>query len=117
MTVPGIFCILEEGGILDFKYWLMYLGASLLVWVIAALLNHWRMCKDPDNKTVPGYLVFILTIILAFLAFPATLLLTGLVESLLMRHLSGKDEPSYKHGYYNGYHDCLDGSPYNSDMK
>ena len=100
-----------------FEYCLMYLGASFLVWVVAALLNHWHMCKDPDNLTVPGFLVFILTIILAFLAFPATLLLTFGIESLLVQRLSGKDEESYKRGYYNGYHDCLDGRPYNSDMK
>ena len=76
---------------MSFRYWLMYLGASLLIYVVASLLNHWRMCKDPDNKTVSGSLVFILTIILGILAFPATLLLMGLVERLLMKRLFGKD--------------------------
>lgn len=70
LTVSVYFCILVEGGILSFRYWLMYLGASLLIYVVAALLNHWRMCKDPDNKTVSGSLVFILTIILGHPCFP-----------------------------------------------
>ena len=117
MTVSVYFCILVEGGILSFRYWLMYLGASLLIYVVAALLNHWRMCKDPDNKTVSGSLVFILTIILGILAFPATLLLMGLVEHLLMKRFSGKDEESYRHGYFNGYDDGSKHMPYDSSMK
>lgn len=102
---------------MSFRYWLMYLGASLLIYVVAFLLNHWRMCKDPDNKTVPGLLAFILTIILGFLAFPATLLLMGLVEPLLIKRLSGKDEESYRYGYYNGYDDGSKHMPYDSSMK
>lgn len=117
MTTPVTFCILNKGDILSFRYWLMYLGASLLVYVFAALLNHWRMCNDPDNKTVLGLLVFILTIILGVLAFPATLLLMGLVERLLIKRLSGKDEESYRHGYFNGYDDGSKHMPYDSSMK
>lgn len=102
---------------MDFRDWLMYLGASLLIYVIAALLNHWRMCKDPDNKMVLGLLAFILTILLGILAFPATLLLMGLVEHLLMKRLSGNDEESYRHGYFNGYDDGSKHMPYDSSMK
>ena len=102
---------------MELKYWLMYLGASLLVWVVAALLNHWRMRRDPDNRTFLGHFVFIVTIVLCFLAFPATLLLTFLVNPLLVGRLSGKDEESYKHGYFNGYDDCSKHLPYDSSMK
>jgi hypothetical protein len=41
----------------------------------------------------------------------------GLVERLLMKRLSGKDEESYRHGYFNGYDDGSKHMPYDSSMK
>lgn len=117
MTVPGIFCILEEGDILDFSFLLEYLGASLLVWVVAALLNHFLACRDSNGWTISGHLLSILVIVLSVLAFPATLLLTFWIEPLLVKRLSGKDEESYRHGYFNGYDDGSKHMPYDSSMK
>ena len=101
---------------MNWRGWMFYLGISFLAWVIASLLNEWRLRKDPGDRTVFSTIIFIISLIFYFLGFIVTLIATFGIGHLTLSRLEGHDESSYKSGYIAGYYDGKDGKKYNADM-
>lgn len=101
---------------MNWHEWMFYLGISFVSWVIASLLNEWRLRKDPSDRTVFSTIIFVISLIFYFLGFIVTLIATFGIGHLTLSRLEGHDESSYKSGYIAGYYDGKDGKKYNADM-